>query len=86
MDTDKARNEDQACALGQALLEAKYVRCLTDSFAAPFHADYTIYNLRELTVHEVNEQRLASRKATMYQTSDSEPHWIQELEHNELAG
>lgn len=87
VDRDKSSDRRQAVVIGQALLDAKFLQCLTNPTSSPFKDDYSLYSLRDLTRGESRERQDTSRRASLYpQLSDDEPNWVQELEQDEVLG
>ena len=86
IDNDKSHDQQQALAIGQALLDARHVRCLIDINTSTFYNDSTLYEFRELTRAELQYgQRHMRQLSTYSETVEDLPGWIQELDHNEQS-
>lgn len=81
--SDQASDDSQAMIIGQAMLDAKYVICLTDN-SSIYHGDFTLYQFRELTYAEKQHSLDSSRRASLYE--HEEQTWGQDLEQSELIG
>lgn len=87
IENDHASDPNQAMVIGQALLDAKYLICLNDSSGKPFQDNCTIYKLRDLTLSESRNKRETVRRVSLYpQIAETEPNWVQELEHTDSLG
>lgn len=85
IDHDKAQDKAQAHIIGQALLDAKYVRCSTDPHRSNLFSNYSLYQFRPLTHSEV-QSGLVRRLSLYTESLEDVPGWVQELEQSDLHG
>ncbi|XP_067939535.1 1-phosphatidylinositol 3-phosphate 5-kinase-like [Watersipora subatra] len=83
IDHDKAQGKAQAHIIGQALLDAKYVRCSTDPHRSNLFSNYSLYQFRPLTHSEV-QSGLVRRLSLYPESLEDVPGWVQELEQSDL--
>lgn len=64
--SDKAGDDSQAMVIGQALLDAKFVICMTDN-SATFHQNDALYQFRELSKTEQRDLQVNIEQASCYE-------------------
>ena len=63
--SDKAGDDSQAMIIAQAMLDARYVICLTDN-SVSFHTYDALYQFRDLTIDERKHLQENIEKASNY--------------------
>ena len=85
VECDKVEDQHQALTICQAMQDAHYVRCLTDSNTSSFYNDYTLYQFRELSrAEEKVGQHHVKGLSICPEIVEDLPGWVQELEQSDL--